>query len=433
MKVRIVNTMTSGGAAKAALRLHAQLRTRGIESVYVTRDLNDPKRCIEKAKLKPRWIGNRLATRVAGWASPSLGYQPHGLSDTRTIPECELFSDCRSDYGVRATETLFDCDLINLHWVSKFIDLPSLLATFAGNTPIVWTLHDMNAITGGCHYDAGCQKFLTSCGHCPQLHKPSASDASAQIFRSKRRSLSQLKPEQLRIVTPSRWLLEQARRSPVFSPFCDSVIPNGFDLDTFRPMDKVAARQFLGISEDSRLLLFLADNLNNPRKGLDLLSRAFSELQGCIPKLHLLIVGYGDLTDFNILSVPKTVLGQIGLESMLAGIYSAADLFLLPSRQDNLPNTAIESIACGTPVVAYSVGGIPEIVRPGLTGWLADQVDAKSLARSIVDALNQLEDPQIAMRMRASCRLAAEADYRLELQAERYIKLYENAIELCRR
>jgi glycosyltransferase involved in cell wall biosynthesis len=332
----------------------------------------------------------------------------------------EPFSSDQSSFGGGLTAALFSRGIVNLHWVAGFVDYASFFADAPHRMPVVWTVHDMNPFTGGCHYDAGCQAYIGGCGSCPQLGSNTKHDLAYAIFQRKYRALSRVPVGNLRIVSPSRWLAQEARKSMLFQKFEVSVIPYGIDLKTFQPRNKRAAREALGLESDAKVVLFVADQVTNRRKGLDLLLAALDSL-GDRQDIQLLTVGSGECiapTDFYHCHI-----GQVNSDRILSTIYSAADVFVIPSRQEGFGQTALEALACGTPVVAFRVGGIPDMVRPGLTGLLAEPENVRELRDCIAKLL---ADPSLRTEMAANCRSVAKEEYSLELQARRYRDLYKS-------
>ncbi len=339
-------------------------------------------------------------------------------------PSChDSFNDSRSEYGVTLLEQLPSCDLINLHWIAGFVDYRSFFLRAPSHIPIVWTFHDMNPFTGGCHYDEDCGRFVECCGECPQLGSKDVHDLSRQIWRRKRNIFQRLEPEALHIVTPSLWLAEEAKRSSLLGRFSSSVIPNGLDTDSFSARDPSIARAVLEVPENAKVVLFVAGSTDNWRKGFVFLANALSELPE-LPDLFLVSLG-GGKPALNS-RINHLHLGYADNDRLLSFAYSAADVFVISSVQDNFPNTVLEALACGTPVVGFSVGGIPEMVRSGVTGLLAPPGDERALAGAIS---HLLENDATRAEMSANCRRIATEEYSLEIQANRYIELYEDLIK----
>jgi glycosyltransferase involved in cell wall biosynthesis len=223
-------------------------------------------------------------------------------------------------------------------------------------------------------------------------------------------------------VAPSRWLANEAKRSSLLQKFPITVIPFGLDTEDFSPRDQVLARGMLGIPQDARVVLFVAEPISRRIKGFSLLAQALN--------------GLGDLTDLLLISVgsgrppvkvqvPHLHLGHIRNDRLRSLVYSAADVFVIPSLQENFPLTALEALACGTPVVGFAVGGIPEIVRPDSTGLLVPAWDVAALRVTI---RHLLQDPARRAQMAADCRRIAVKEYALEGQVHRYLEVYQAAL-----
>ena len=333
----------------------------------------------------------------------------------------ELFSDDRARFVGTIVGQVPQCDVVNLHWVAGMLDYVSSLPRLTQMAPVVWTLHDMNAFTGGCHYDDQCGRFTKSCGLCPQLGSTSEQDLSRAVWERKNQALTACKKGRLRIVTPSRWLAEEAQKSTLLSGVKVDVIPYGLDLDVFAPRDKAYSRDLLGVPQDARVVFFLADVVDNRRKGFSLLLEALPHCAKSVDKL--LLVSLGQQPPQADGRMPWLHLGSIHDDRLLSAVYSAADLFVLPSLQDNLANTVLEAMACGVPVVSFDSGGTPDMVRPGLTGQLVPAFDVGALGDTIVGLLNA---PEARQKMSAHCRRVALDEYSLELQAQRYADLYKS-------
>jgi glycosyltransferase involved in cell wall biosynthesis len=218
-------------------------------------------------------------------------------------------------------------------------------------------------------------------------------------------------------------MAETVRRSPLLGKFPVTIVPNGIDTDVFAPRDAQAARKALGIPQDCHVVLFAAEAVGVRRKGFALLIRALNELRG-LENLFLVSVGRG-APEFE-LAIPHLHLGHIDDDRQLSLIYSAADVYVIPSLQDNQPNTALEAMACGTPVVGFNVGGIPDMVRPGINGLLAPAGDVVSLRAAIVELVRCSEKREA---MAIACRRIVMEEYTLVKQVRRYVALYESALQ----
>ncbi len=407
----------SGGAARAAYRLHSGLRSIGCDSTMFVMHKRSSESTVKAFTPSVDWV-SRLRYRLR---QVRLMLSLGRYRTSRPVGY-ELFSDDRTRYGAALLEQLPSCDIVNLHWVARFVDYRPFFARVPRHTPVVWTLHDMNAFTGGCHYDYGCGRYRERCGACPQLGSDDEQDLSRRVWERKHRAFAQVEPGRLHIVTPSRWLAREAEQSTLLERFPISVIPNSLDTDVFAPREREVARAALEIPRDANVVLFASDSVENKRKGFTLLAKALSGLNAP-SNLFLVSLGSGEPNLEG--SVPHLHLGHIGNDRLLALVYSAADLFVIPSLQEAFGLTALEAIACGTPVVGFDVGGIPDMVRPGVTGLLAPSQDVTALRAAIVELL---QDPARRAEMSANCRRIAVEEYALEIQAKRYVDLYEKML-----
>ena len=393
-------------------RLHTGLRNAGVSSSVLVenRVRDDPdvyqlpnrRSLIRRIRRRLRW--ERMRTARAPYLSALHG---------------QTFSSDRSVYGGELVTSLPPHDLVNLHWVAGFVDYHGFFTQLSRSIPIVWTLHDMNPFTGGCHYDDGCGRFDSRCGSCPMLQSLEDDDLSRQTWLRKLRALSRIRREQMHVVCPSSWLAREVCQSSLMAAFQVSVIPNGADTNMFSPHDRTHARESTGIPQDKIVVLFVGASRDVPRKGLRLLLHALEQLENR-ERYCLVTVGSGCT---NLAPAIRTIeFGSITNDATLAALYSAADLLALPSLNDNLPNTGIEALACGTPVVGHGVGGIPEIVRPRQSGAIVDCNDPTAFARAI---------EQVGLHKEAysdSCRRIAITEYSVSIQTRRYAGLYADML-----
>jgi glycosyltransferase involved in cell wall biosynthesis len=418
--VRVVHVSTHdivGGAARAAMRIHRSLLGIGVDSAMrvAVRHGSDP-------GVEPVPIDRGLPARVRRWLlrrrmaadwRPYEGARPRGF---------DRFSDDRAELGLDLPRRLPTADVVHLHWVADFVDYGSFFPRLDPRTPLVWTLHDMAPLTGGCHYDAECGRFTHGCGACPQLGSTGADDLSRAIWGRKAGALERVETGRMHLVAGSRWLQERAAVSPLLGRFPSSVFPYGIDTDTFAPGDRHGARAGLGIEPGERVVLFVADSVENHRKGFGALLEAI-RLIPAEREVRVVSIGGGD---------PPAVgarrhlhLGRIDDDRALAEVYNAADLFVIPSLQEAYGQTALEAISCGTPAVGFDNGGMRELIRPGETGALVPTGDAAALAASI-DAL-LADEPRLA-EMRRRCREVALRDHSLAGEARHYLRIYKGLL-----
>ncbi len=421
MKVSIVTTYLHGGAARAAQRLHRAFRDAGQEStIFATAGNGDDPTVRVVGRERRRGPVARVASYLSRRQRTNLTkrYVAQGGD-----PNEPLRPDWAPDYR-GLLRALAESDLVNLHWVAGFVDSRMVSAIANSVAPVVWTMHDMLPLTGGCHYDSGCGRYLQGCGCCPKLASTDSSDPTARTWEKKLAALAKVPNRSLHVVAPSNWLADCARNSPLFAGKGVSLIPNSIDTETFAPRDKAAARTALGISAEAKAILLISQDINTPRKGSDQFVAAFSTLDSrSAENLVLLTVGAG-IPNLS-LPIAHRHVGEIRDDRRLSEIYSAADVFVLPSRQDNLPNTMIEAMACGTPVVGFAVGGIPDMVRSEETGILVQAGDIAGLRQAVERVFN---DRDLRNRMGARCREFVLRDYRPAVQASRYIHLFRDMI-----
>ena len=405
--VHLSTTEKSGGAALAANRVHLGLVAEGADSsMFVTKaQTGDPKvREFSVLPGAPAWL-NRTLFRAGRRIK-------HSIKTDGT-----LFTPDRTAFGRLPLRQLPRVDIYHLHWVTDLFDF-RLLPLMARRAPVVWTLHDMNAFTGGCHYDGGCGRFEQACGACPALVSDVPKDESYRVLRRKRKILSALPPGALTIVAPSRWLAQESSRSAAFGRFKTHVIPYGLDTHLFAPADRPAARARLGLAPEERALLFVAENFNDPRKGVIGLQPILAQIEE-LPRVRILTLGAGAEQHFNHPAYRH--LGRLVEPAAIRDAYAAADVFVIPSLQDNFPNTVLESLACGTPVVGFAVGGVTDAVEHGVSGLLAEAGDAAQLSSCLVELLF---DDARREPMRAAARQRAVTLYSLRRQARDYLDLY---------
>ena len=408
MRPVLCNTLDcGGGAAIAARRLHLGLRQMGDDSVFaVMQQSGDIPGCLAVTSRLRRTIqpffrqGERL---------PLLLYPKRD----RKV----LFSPSWRPSGIHKDIMALRPDVVHLHWIAdSFVPLYSLARLTA---PIVWTLHDTWALTGGCHILKGCEFYRQGCGRCPELGSRAGFDMSSVGYLLRAAAYKKVR---MTIVAPSRHLEMLAKASPLIQNYPIVRIPNGVDTERFRPIDKRVARHLLQLPQDVPLLVFGAVAPGrDPNKGIDLLCDALRELPMPL-RGHVQCAVFGGSVAALETPLPAIELGRLHDDVSLALAYSAADVFICPSREENLPNTIMESLACGTPVVAFRTGGIPDMVDDGENGVLAPCHDVKALAEGIAKILLGSVDQK--QRLSCAARQKAVDEYALPDIARRYHDLY---------
>lgn len=434
MRINHFSTYTNGGAGIAAKRIHLGLREIGIDSHFVFKPTDDEP-LDEEAQANDSFF--HPITYKPNWDIPLLNpvlvelrrrktrlarrmYRRH-LRDRENVDD--VFSTPRAFQTSYLSFPKLASDIVHLHWISFFVDYPTFFASLPSRTPIVWTLHDMNPFTGGCHYSGGCGGFEHGCGDCPMIQASGPSDASHDAFRLKKRLM---KNRDLHIVTPSRWLGELAQRSPIFSDKTSfHVIPYGLDTEEFFPIDKQQARHELGLPTDATLIGFGAESIDHPRKGFAQLKAALGRLD-TQKEIAALLFGSREPDSSQSLGMPVFESGYVTQPKQRRLVYSAMDFFVLPSLEDNQPQTGLESLACGTPVVAFDAGGIPEYVIREKTGLLATVGNVQELADQIKV---MIEHAELREQLSQNGRTLIEDEFDLYRQAKDYAELYESIFD----
>jgi len=413
MKILMLSTFdTRGGAAIAARRLHTGLRSIGVDSRMLVQ---------EKASDDPFVIEPATPLRRALTAfRPMLDSLP-----LRMYPERQriTFTPARLPDRLDRKITKLSPAIVHLHWVAAgFLRIETLVKL---NRPLVWTLHDSWAFTGGCHYPFDCTRYCRDCGACPILGSSRERDLTRRIWSRKQKAWEGLN---LTVITPSRWLADCARASSLFRETRVEVIPNGLDMDRFYPIEQGTARDILSLPRDRKLILFGgAQASSDPRKGFQHLTEALQKLSGTgwAEKADVLVFGSSEPQNDPNLGMKAHFTGHIHDDVTLSLLYSAADVFVAPSIQDNLPNTVMEAAACGTPTVAFDVGGLPDLVEHGRTGYLAQPFETDDLAKGIALLLANDEKRQ---EMAEAARYKVVSEFALERIAHRHAELYREII-----
>lgn len=409
-----------GGAARSTRRIHEGLLQVGVDSRMLV--LHTSGQSQQIWQLQPsQHLFVRLRRRVLREIRQRQ-YQKYGA--TRRDP-FQPFSDDRTDYSIDVRSFMPRPDVVNLYWVAGFVDYGQFFHRTPPNIPIIWRLSDMNPFTGGCHYAWDCEKWRAQCGACPELGSVQEEDLSRKIWE---RKWAVYRKRRIHIVAPSHWIAEEVRESSLLSGQPVTVIPNGLDTAVFAPQDKRQARKFFDLPEEQSIILTGAANLKDSRKGMKYLVEALRRLPGAVPAM-LVTIGEDQEDDFRQVPLPYRNLGHITGDQTLATAYSTADFFIVPSIHENLPNTALEAMACGVPVIGFRTGGIPDIVRHGETGLLASQKDSVDLAAQISWLL---DNPQACHVMGSKARKLVKSDYNLQKQAYCFKALYTSEVEIAR-
>ena len=392
-----------GGGAAAMYRLHTNLRKAGIESKILCeyKTTHSPHVTVIKRWSKIEWVIKQFTSRI-------------GLNDIHRI----------SSFLIKRHEAYREAEILNFHGIhSSFISY-LMLPLLTENKPSVFTLHDMWCLTGHCANSYDCNRWKIGCGSCPypDAYPPILRDATRLEWKLKNRVYNH---SNLTIVTPSKWITELARES-MLQRFSIHHIPEGVDMETYQPLNPEYCRSILGIPHNKKVLMFAAVGLTQFRKGSDLLLKALKMIPKSLKsELFLLLFGTNGEALAEAVDIQSLNLGWISPDRFKAIAYSAADIFVLPTRSEPFGLVAVESMACGTPVVSFRVGGLIDIVLPGITGYLAEPENVKDLCDGIVLLL---EDEHLRKNMGTMSQKIVQKEFSSELETERYIELYKKML-----
>lgn len=420
MKVVHLNTYDgNGGAGRACLRLNRALNSiDGISS---------------EVHVHYKFGKNPLITSLDGDSKLKKGFAAFTILLERYVSSF-LTKKLKIPFSVPVWgrdlsnhPNLKDADIIHLHWVNHAFLRPRDFQKLAKlDKPIVWTFHDSNAYTGGCHVRYSCDHFEQECGNCPLLKSSHDKDISHKIWKAKERAYKDL---DFHIVAPSWWKYQSVKRSGLLSNKPMATIANTLETDIFKPYDKIHARKHLNLGEDKFIMLSgFMPSRNDLHKGTPYLLEALNILidKKLVDKdkVELIVFGNRDAKNVPDFPVKATFLGTISDDEKLAICYSAADVFLTPSLEDNLPNTVMESLACGTPVVAFTTGGIPDMVKHQKNGYLAEYKSSEDFANGVEWVYNHLD----RKLLNGDARSVVEEEFSETVIAQKHIDIYKQLL-----
>jgi glycosyltransferase involved in cell wall biosynthesis len=430
MRILLLNTFDDyGGASLACSRLLTALnKQEGIEAKLLVHHSQNESNQVHGVA-SGYWAGKAAMARFA-WERMRYWMYARDKSVRFAFSPADVGVDISNHAWVQ------EADILHLHWINfGFLSLKSLDKLIKLGKPIVWTLHDMWAFTGGCHYAGTCEYYKHKCGNCQFLKKPHPKDWSAKVFQQKFRLYQD---SNIHFVTCSQWLADIARESSLLKRSIHSTkkihlesIPNPIDTEVFKPINYSQSRKKLQLPENKFLLLFGAMNTQDKRKGFIHLANALRIIHQNHPQLNsqieLVVFGKSQSIDFEGLPFHTHHLGVLRGADSLRLAYDAADAFVLPSLEDNLPNTVMEALACGTPCIAFRTGGLPEMISHQVNGYLADYQSDEDLAKGILTMYEQLKNQQ-NQSFAESARAKVLLDYSEDSVGKQYLKLYTSLI-----
>lgn len=421
MKVLLINTFEDkGGAAIACKRLMQSLKKQGVSVKMLVRD----KQGNEPDVISVHNTGFEKRINYLRFVSERFVIWFNNVFSRKNLFAVSLADTGQDISGFSAVQ---EADVIHLHWINAgFLSLKDIRKLLELGKPIVWTLHDMWILTGICHCTGNCDRYKEICRYCPLLRFPFRYDLSNRIWKKKK---GLLEKGRISFVTCSRWLLEKSSQSALLGQQKLASIPNPINTDVFKITDKAEARQKLGLPADKCLLLFGAERADNPMKGITYLIEALHLLAQKMPeacsRVEVVIFGKSKV-DLPELPFRSHYVGYIREEERIVAMYNAANVYVTPSLEDNLPNTVMEALACGTPVVGFRTGGIPEMVDHRVNGYMANYKDSVDLTEGIYQTLFEADSAVLSREARQKV-LNCYAEDKI---AAAYLNLYE---QVCRK
>lgn len=414
MKVLFINTNdTSGGAARAAMRIMRGVQQTGVDAqIFVKEKYSKSADVIPLSMYVPssswlfdifKWVIQKIKNRyhLFKWRPYQRTKQNVYMSDLRYT-------------GIHGALQKLDYDIVHLHWINnRFLDIRELVKI---HKPIVWTLHDSWPFCGVCHLPMNCKQYESHCGLCPMLGSTRKEDLAHEVFEKK---LAIYKKLDLHIVTPSNWLAECAKNSVLLKRFPITVIPNCIDIELYRPLNRKEIVDSFGLKHNKKYILFGAMHAtSDPNKGFDLLLKSLHQL--LVENVELIVYGTDeDINKYNI-PIPVHSLGYIYNDRQMVLLYNAADVMIVPSRSENLSNTIMESLSCGTPVVAFNIGGNSDMIDHLQNGYLAKEKNAEDLARGIQWCIEHNKGKELGKNAREKVM----STYATDIVSEQYKQLY---------
>lgn len=411
MNISILTTSSnSGGAAIAAHRLMNALNRSGeVEAKMLVRD----NKCHDKNVLT---IGNSLCNKL------KFAFERGLIWSWNRFSRNNLFqvSIANTGYDVTKAEAFNNVDIIHIHWTQQgFLSLNDMKKIFSSGKPVVWTMHDMWACTGICHHSEECEKFMSHCHSCQYLTASNGKDLSYRIFERKKRLYQN---SDFTVVACSRWLQGKAQSSALLKGKRIVCIPNPIDDKLFSPLPEEEARKELGLPLNAKLVLFASQKVTDKRKGIDYLVAAAKILKEKGTDMEFVIMGGKSDDVTSILPFKCHSLGYIDSEEKAAKVYNACNLFVTPSLMENLPNTIMEAMACGTPCVGFNIGGIPEMIDHKTNGYVAEYKSASDLAEGISWVIENSEYKKISQVARDKVL----KEYSEKTVAQKFVDLYKS-------
>ncbi len=414
--MRVLHITTSVVEQSASFRIHKAIARAGVDSfVYVLQPSGGSSRVM--------YANNSLRNKIKKFLFPRVERKIiKGFSRSEKTP---ISLGAMSSFDKELVKKI-NPDIINLHWIcGGFLSIEDV-KWLSDHYPVVWTLHDSWAFTGGCHIPYDCTKYIEGCRDCSQIQPIYGVDLAKKVFDSKINNYCSAK---FGIVTPSKWLADCAAKSRILKGKQICVIPNPLDVNRFHPMDKQLTREILGLPKDKKIILFGAMNsTSDENKGFRFLYEAIKGFNKFWKgtEVEIIVFGSGEPENAPDFGLPTHYMGRLNDDISLSLLYSSADVMIVPSKSENFPNTVLEAMGAGTPCVAFRIGGIPDQIIHLENGYLAKPYDSNDLANGIEYVLS---DDTRWEELSRNARDKVVANYREDKIAKRYISLYKDIIE----
>ena len=411
LKVLHVNTLDiQGGAARAAYRLHQSLLKCGIDSRVLVQTKTSDDRSVIGPSSKFYKLMGKLKPALDSMFVRGYKNKTKTLFSPSLIPSKNVVTQIND----------LNPDIVHLHWINngmlRIEDICKIKA------PIIWTLHDMWAFTGGCHYDEDCGGYIKKCGNCPVLNSQKKNDLSHKIFKRKKKSYEKI--SNISIVGVSRWLANCASKSDLFKNRNVITLPNALDASIFKPFNKLSSRDLWALPQEKKLVLYGAMGAtSDPRKGFKELIESLRKINS--QNVEFVVFGATEPPSPPELGCKVHYLGSLTDDVSLVTLYSAVDVMVVPSLEEAFGQTASEAMACATPVVAFGATGLLDIIDHKKNGYLAIPFDTTDLANGIDWVLGNDKYEDLC----SSAREKVLQEFDSKVVAEKYIQLYKEIID----
>lgn len=412
MNILHISTSDTGGAAKAALRLHIELLRKKINSKVLVLDQNSS----NGKEVYPFFQSYSKLNKAIDFFKRHIVPAINSRKLKGKTATYEIFSFENSFIDVTKHPLYKEADIIHLHFISEFIDYKSFFKK--NQKPAIWTLHDMNTYTGGCHYSAECIKFYDSCFECPQLRGTKNNNLSLKIQKTKIEALK--KNNFMTIVSPSEWIFKTASKSKILKNKNHIKINHGIDLNLYKPRNKEYCRDLFNIPRDEKVVLFIAEDFSRDNKGFDVL---LNSIKKCGKSIKLCTVGKLEKSISNEFN--HVHLGYIYDDLLLSQVYSMADITVIPSIYESFSLTTQESLSCGTPVIAFNNSGPGELIKNNVTGFTTIVGDIQEMVAKIKELLF---NESILKEFSHSARVDVEKRFDISNRANDYVDEYKKLI-----